>query len=182
MEAPSSVRRSGGTTTTGPPGPGGWPKRAGGRWPSINEFKLRYSIGTAGGRPNYSDRFETYSLHHRVEALSKATLGNRFLRPERAVEQEFGLDVIFRDRYSMQLSHSRNKTDRPADRDSAPRGPSASTTQWQNAGTVEGTTWELTLEAAVVDTPNLGLNLGFVADKSDHEITEFDRACFRAGP
>jgi hypothetical protein len=149
-------------------------------FPSINEFKLRYSVGTAGGRPNYADRFETYSFSS-GGGLSKATLGNRFLRPERAMEQEFGLDVIFRDRYSMQLSHARNKTEDQLIAIPLP-GPFGFTSQWQNAGTVEGTTWELTLEAAVVDTPDFGLNLGFVADKSDHEITEFNRACFRGGP
>ena len=149
-------------------------------WPSINEFKLRYSIGTAGGRPNYSDRFETFSFTT-GGGVSKGNLGNRSLRPERAVEQEFGLDVILRDRYSMQLSHSRNRTTDQLIAIPLP-GAFGFNNQWQNAGTVEGNTWELTLEAAVVERPNLGWRLGFVADRSDHEITEFDRACFRAGP
>ena len=44
----------------------------------VNEFKLRYSIGTAGGRPSYSDRFETYSFGE-AGALEKATLGEPLL-------------------------------------------------------------------------------------------------------
>src|SRR5690606_22859743 len=62
----------------------------------ITELKLRYSIGTAGGRPNYADRFETYAFTA-GGGLEKATLGNRFLKPERSIEQEMGIDLIYRD-------------------------------------------------------------------------------------
>jgi len=46
---------------------------------------------------------------------------------------------------------------------------------------VVGTTWEATFEAAVVDRPNVRWSLGLVADRSRHEITEFNRRCFRTG-
>ncbi|CAN5818008.1 TonB-dependent receptor [soil metagenome] len=149
-------------------------------WPSINEFKLRYSIGTAGGRPNYSDRFETYSFTT-GGGVSKGNLGNRFLRPERAVEQEFGLDMIIRDRVSVQLSHARSRTTDQLIAIPLP-GAFGFNNQWQNAGTVEGNTWEATIEAAVVESTDVSWRLGIVADRSNHEITEFDRACFRTGP
>ncbi len=149
-------------------------------WPSINEFKLRYSIGTAGGRPNFGDRFETYSFTS-GGGVTKGNLGNRFLRPERATEQEFGLDMIVRDRYSLQLSHARNRTEDQLIAIPLP-GAFGFNNQWQNAGTVEGTTWEATVEAAVIERPDFSLRLGFVADRSNHEITEFNRACFRTGP
>jgi TonB-linked SusC/RagA family outer membrane protein len=151
-------------------------------WPfaALNEFKLRYSIGTAGGRPNFSDRFETYSFTS-AGGLTKATLGNRFLRPERATEQEFGIDMILQDRFSVQLSHARNKTTDQLIAIPLPAG-FGFTSQWQNAGTVQGNTWEITLEAALIEARDFGLRMGFVADRSTHEITEFNRACFRTGP
>jgi TonB-linked SusC/RagA family outer membrane protein len=149
-------------------------------WPSINEFKLRYSIGTAGGRPNFGDRFETYSFTS-GGGVTKGNLGNRFLKPERATEQEFGLDMIIRDRFSVQLSHARNRTEDQLIAIPLP-GAFGFNNQWQNAGTVEGTTWEATVEAAILEGTDLSWRLGFVIDRSNHEITEFNRACFRTGP
>ncbi len=146
---------------------------------AIDEFKLRYSIGTAGGRPSFSDRFETYSFTD-GGGVSKSTLGNRFLKPERTTEQEFGVDIIIQNRYSIQLSHARQVTE---DQLVAVPLPAAFgfSSQWQNAGTVEGTSWEATFEAAVVERPNLRWSLGLVADRSRHEITEYNRRCFRTG-
>ena len=146
---------------------------------AIDEFKLRYSIGTAGGRPSYSDRFETYSVTD-GGGVTKSSLGNRFLKPERTTEQEFGIDAIIRNRFSVQLSHARQKT---VDQLVAVPLPAAFgfSSQWQNAGTVEGTSWEATLEAAVVERSNLRWTLGLVADRSRHEITEYNRRCFRTG-
>jgi TonB-linked SusC/RagA family outer membrane protein len=150
------------------------------RFDALDEFKLRYSIGTAGGRPNFGDRFETYSFTD-AGGVTKSTLGNRFLKPERTTEQEFGIDAIIGNRFSVQLSHARQKTE---DQLIAVPLPAAFgfSSQWQNAGTVEGTTWEATFEAAVVERSNLRWSLGLVADRSRHEITEFDRRCFRTGP
>jgi TonB-linked SusC/RagA family outer membrane protein len=150
-------------------------------WPvaDINEFKLRYSIGTAGGRPSFGDRFETYSFTD-GGGITKSTLGNRFLKPELATEQEFGIDAIIRNIVSVQLSHARTRTTDQLIAVPLPAGFGFST-QWQNAGTVEGTTWEATIEAALLERQNLRWSMGFVADKSNHEITEFNRRCFRTG-
>jgi hypothetical protein len=129
-------------------------------WPvaAINEFKLRYSVGTAGGRPSYGDRFETYSFTD-GGGLVKSTLGNRFLKPERATEHEMGIDAIIRDRVSVQLTHARVKTE-----DQLTLVPLAAgfgfSSQWQNAGTVEGNTWEATIEAGVIERPGLRWSLG----------------------
>jgi TonB-linked SusC/RagA family outer membrane protein len=150
-------------------------------WPvaSINEFKLRYSVGTAGGRPNFGDRFETYSFTD-GGGLTKATLGNRALKPERAMEQEVGIDAIINNVVSVQLSHARNRTTDQLVAVPLPAG-FGFTSQWQNAGTMEGRTWEATVEAAVLDRQGLRWTLGLVADRSRHEITEFNRRCFRTG-
>jgi TonB-linked SusC/RagA family outer membrane protein len=150
-------------------------------WPvqAFTEFKLRYSIGTAGGRPSYADRFETYSF---VDGggLTKSTLGNRFLKPERALEQEFGIDAIIRDQVSVQLTHARSRTTDQLIAIPLPAGFGFSS-QWQNAGTVEGRTWEATVEASLIQRADLRWSVGLVADRSRHEITEFNRRCFRTG-
>ena len=147
-------------------------------WPikSLNEFKLRVSQGTAGGRPNYSDRYETYAFTE-GGGLEKVTLGNRALKPERATETEFGIDAIYKDRYSFQLSYARTRVE-----DQLLQVPLAGffgfTSQWQNAGTVEGNTIEASIEAQIIRQPNLTWRLGLVADRSRNKITEFNLPCF----
>ena len=146
---------------------------------AIDELKLRYSVGTAGGRPSFGDRYETYNFTA-GGGLDKGTLGNRFLKPERSTEHEVGVDAIIRNRVSVQLTHARTTTKDQLILIPLPAGFGFSS-QWQNAGTVEGRTWEGTIEATAIERPGLRLTLGFVADRSRHEITEFDRRCFRTG-
>jgi TonB-linked SusC/RagA family outer membrane protein len=147
-------------------------------WPfdAITEFKPRYSRGTAGGRPDFEDQFETFSFDP-GGALVKETLGNKFLKPELATETEVGLDMIVKDRYSLQITHASTRVE-----DQLVQVPLAAvfgyTSQWQNAGTVEGNTWEATLQAQVLRRPNLSWRVGFVFDRSRNKITEFDRSCF----
>src|SRR5690606_11788813 len=133
-------------------------------WQSVNEFKLRASRGTAGGRPDFDDQFETYGFST-GGGLVKQALGNRFLKPELATETEVGLDMIVRDRYSLQLSHARSVVE-----DQLIAIPLAGmfgyTSQWQNAGTVEGNTWEATIEAQLVQRPTLTWRMGLVADRT----------------
>jgi len=146
-------------------------------WPfrSITEFKPRLSRGTAGGRPDFNDQFETFAFVA-GGGLTKATLGNRFLKPELSTETEMGVDAIIRDRFSVQLSYAKSVV-----KDQLLQIPLAGfygySSQWQNAGTVEGNTLEGTLEAQVIRRPSLSWRVGVIADRSRNKITEFNRAC-----
>jgi TonB-linked SusC/RagA family outer membrane protein len=146
-------------------------------WPfrSITEFKPRISRGTAGGRPDFDDQFETLTFTE-GGGLTKATLGNRFLKPELSTETEYGIDAIIRERFSVQLAYAKSVV-----KDQLLQIPLAGfygySTQWQNAGTVEGNTLEGTLEAQLVRRPNLTWRMGLVADRSRNKITEFNRPC-----
>lgn len=145
-------------------------------FPVFSEFKLRASRGTAGGRPDFEDQFETFAFVQ-GGGVVKETLGNKFLKPEHSTETELGIDAIIRDRYSVQLSWARNKVV-----DQLIQIPLAGlfgyTFQWQNAGTVEGNTFEATLEASVLQRPELSWRTGIVADRSRHKITQFKPNCF----
>jgi len=86
--------------------------------------------------------------------------------------------MIAFDRYSLQLSYSHNRIEDQL----VPVPLSAAygfTSQWQNAGTVEGNTWEATLEAQLVRRSDLHWRVGLVFDRSRHRITEYDRSCYR---
>ena len=148
-------------------------------WPlkSVNEFKLRASQGTAGGRPDFNDQYETLEFLA-GGGLRKLTLGNKFLKPEQAKETEIGIDMIVKERYSLQLSYARSRVV-----DQLVQIPLAGfygyTSQWQNAGTVEGNTVEATIEAQLVRNKNVSWRMGLVADRSRNKITEFNRSCFQ---
>jgi TonB-linked SusC/RagA family outer membrane protein len=147
-------------------------------WPikALDEFKLRASRGTAGTRPDFSDQYETFDFTE-GGGLVKETLGNRFLKPEHATETEVGLDAIFRQRYSLQVSYAKNRVVDQLILIPLP-GFFGYEAQWQNAGTVEGNTLEATLEAQLVRKPGFTWRMGLIGDRSRNRITEFDRSCF----
>ena len=147
-----------------------WPVRA------ITEFKPRISQGTAGNRPGFDYQYETYEIVA-GGGLQKENLGNEDLKPEYATETEVGLDVIFKNKYSLQLSYANSVIEDQLLQIPLPAA-SGYEAQWQNAGTVEGNTFEATLEAQLIQRPDLTWRLGVVADRSRNEITEFDRSCY----
>jgi TonB-linked SusC/RagA family outer membrane protein len=150
-------------------------------WPldQVSEFKVRYSRGTAGGRPSFSDRFETFSLQS-GGGLSLSTLGNQYLKPEKTTEQEVGLEAIAFDRFSLQLTYATQTT-----RDQLIAVPLPSlygfTSQWQNAGTIDGHTIEGSLEARIISRQGLNWSVTLLADRSRNKILEYDRPCHSSG-
>src|SRR5688572_7546626 len=150
------------------------------RWwpfPVFSEFKLRASQGTAGGRPDFEDQFETFNLIQ-GGGVVKENLGNRFLKPEHSTETEVGVDAILRDRYSFQVSFINNKViDQLIEIPLA--GFYGYESQWQNAGTVKGRTLEATFEADMLQKRDFRWRFGLVADRARHEITEFNSPCFQ---
>ncbi|HEX2094030.1 MAG TPA: SusC/RagA family TonB-linked outer membrane protein [Longimicrobiaceae bacterium] len=151
-------------------------------WPlaAIEEFKPRYSVGTAGGRPNYLDQYETYSVSS-SGAITLGDKGNRDLRPERSREQEVGVDIVgLNGKVSLQLTYARVVT-RDQIIQLPPKGATGFFSQWANGGTIQGDTYEASLELQLLQRDNLSWNVGLIADRSRHEITEWNRSCFVTG-
>jgi TonB-linked SusC/RagA family outer membrane protein len=144
----------------------------------INEFKLRASYGTAGRRPNYYAQYETYNLDG--GAISKATLGNKELKPEFAKEIEVGADIAFIDRFSLELTYAQSTIE-----DQILNVPLAGyfgyESRWLNAGTLETTTYEASLYARVINTRDMDLSFGLLFDKGSSKITKFDLPPYRWG-
>jgi TonB-linked SusC/RagA family outer membrane protein len=141
----------------------------------LTEFKLHASLGTAGGRPSFADRFETWGVS--AGKPVKSSLGNRLLRPEKATEFEYGVLAVLQDKYSLEITRADTKVE-----DQLVSIPLPSvvgyTSQWQNAGTLEGNTWEVELRATLLARPGLAWSAGVNWDRSRHKITELDRACY----
>lgn len=144
----------------------------------IDELKLRSSFGTAGGRPNWSAQYETYSVSGgRVRPVN---LGNRQLKPEFSREFEAGVDAIVANRFIVNATYARTTTE---DQILPVPLPSFSGfgTQWQNAGTLESTSWEAGLEARLVDNPGFSWTARVLYDRTNSTITELSVPPFQGG-
>ena len=138
--------------------------------PNVDEFKISYARGTAGGRPAFEHRFETWNVS--ASGVSKSFLGNRDLRPEHTLEQEVTLDmVLFRD-YGIRLGQSWQKTTEQLVRRDIPTFTGYAN-QWANGGTVVGHTTEVSVEARFIETPGFSWTSTIVGDRSRGEITEW---------
>ena len=145
----------------------------------LNEFKLRYSLGTAGARPDFSAQYETFNVG--AGSISKGTLGNPNLTPEFTTEQEYGVDVGILDQFFLQLTYATSEVE-----DQILNVPLPSyfgySSQWQNAGTMETETYEASLDGTLLQTQDMSLNFGATFSMTDQKITEFNQPAYRTGP
>jgi TonB-dependent SusC/RagA subfamily outer membrane receptor len=147
--------------------------------PNVDELKLRYARGTAGGRPPAVAYSEAWFLDP-TGITKRGVLGNRDLRPEHTTEQEFGLDLILFNRLGVELVHARQLTsdqiiDVPL---TAATGYSR---RWENVGSMAGSSTELRLETRVLQTPRLTWSTLLSADRSRSRIRDWDGACLQEG-
>lgn len=174
--------RNDGSSLFGPDERRHWYGRFGAAWrllqepwisiPGFDELKLRYSIGTAGGRPRFEAQYETYSVDGGL--VVPVTLGNRALKPEHSREQEFGVDaLLFGGRLGFTVTYAHNVTD-----DQILPVPLPAYTgyasQWKNAGTVESKTWEASLDARLVQTEDLSWSMRLLFDRTRSVITKLN--------
>lgn len=144
----------------------------------INEFKLRYSHGSAGGRPRWSAQYETYNVGSGI--VSPVTLGNRDLRPEHSVEQEFGVDLVLFDRMTATVNYATTTTTDQILQ--VPQSPwKGFSSRWENAGTLESNTFEASLDLRVIERPNFSWTTRFIYDRTRQKITELSVPAYTTG-
>lgn len=166
-----------------------WYYRLAGKWlvseegwfglPGIDELGLRYSVGTAGGRPAFSAQYETFTVAGGT--VSPQNLGNRDLRPEYTTEHEAGIDLgLFANRATLSANYARSTTENqilPV--------PLPSYTGYAqrtvNAGTLESDTWELSLDTRLIQRDNFGWSARVNYDRTRSTITELDVPEFTYG-
>ena len=139
-------------------------------------FKLRYSIGTAGNNPLFSDQFETFLQNAGTERIFKQNMGNTEILPEKVTEQEMGIDLSFRNRFGLQLSYVRTVTE-DAIRADTVSSYTGFDTQVKNLGNLIGNTIEATFEAQWITRPNLRWSSTLVADRSRMRISDYPGRC-----
>lgn len=144
--------------------------------PSIQEFKVRGSYGTAGGRPNFRARFETWSVSG--GNVSKSTLGNKKLKPEFAKELEVGFDATFLNRFNIELTYARSTIEDQLLFVPLPKFKGF-TDQWQNAGQLKTNTWEAAIGASLLQTSEASWTASFTFDRTRQKITRLDVPPYR---
>lgn len=137
----------------------------------VSELKPRYSIGSSGGRPQFNAQYQTYSVER--GSIVPTTLGNEDLKPELAVEQEFGLDAVIAERLQFTVNYVDTKIEDQLLRVPLP-AKAGFEAQWQNAGTLETNTWEVSIEGAIIDQQDVRWTAGVNADRTKNEITELN--------
>lgn len=146
----------------------------------VTQFKLRYSLGTAGSRPNFFQQYETFSIGG-GGSLTFNTLGNKSLKPEHSTEQEAGFDLTLFDRVQVSGTYALQETE-----DQLLPVPLPSFfgfgTQWQNAGTLEAETWEGSIEGTIVQSQDVTWSATLSASTTTETITELGTASFKYGP
>tara|TARA_B100000700_G_scaffold329024_2_gene448933 strand:+ start:8898 stop:12179 length:3282 start_codon:yes stop_codon:yes gene_type:complete len=148
--------------------------------PMFNEFKLRLTSGTAGSRPRFTARFETWDISGGV--ASKGNLGNKSLIPEFQTETEMGFDATLLDRFSLSATYVSATTENqilyvPL------AGYYGYGNQWQNAGTLDNESIEAEFNAALVNSSNFSWDVGVTYySQSKSVITKLDIPAYRRGP
>lgn len=135
------------------------------------EFKVRFSQGTAGVRPAFTQQYETWDVSG--GNISKDVLGNKELKPQTTTETEFGVDFSIMDRVSVEFTQSSSINE-----DQLLPVPLAGfygySSQWRNAGTLKADATEISINASVINTRDMSLTMGLNWDKYDQQITEFN--------
>jgi TonB-linked SusC/RagA family outer membrane protein len=146
--------------------------------PAIDEFKLRYSYGTAGGRPAFAAQYETFSVSGGT--IIPVNLGNRDLKPEQSAEHEMGFDLSLYNRIDLSLTYAQTDTENQILSVPLPAFTGFSS-QVLNVGTLTSKTWEASLGAVLMQTPDLTWSARVLYDQTRSIITELNRPDFRFG-
>lgn len=139
---------------------------------AINDLKLRAAVGTAGGRPRFSAQYEAFSIGT-GGAITATTLGNKELRPEVTLETEYGIDAELFHRYGLTLTYARDITTDEI-LQVPPSVSSGFSSQWLNAGTMDGRTWEASLNVPILTKRNLVWTSRINWDQNRSVITKMD--------
>lgn len=136
----------------------------------VDEFKFRYSVGTAGGRPRYEAQYETYNVSG--GRISPVSLGNKDLKPEFSTEHEAGVDIgLFNYKAIIALTYAKSTT-----KDQILPVPQPSytgfTTRWENAGTIESESYEATVDFRFIEGPDFSWSAKVLYDRTRSNITE----------
>ncbi len=137
--------------------------------PTVSDFRVRASRGSAGNTPNFSAQYETYNCSASGCSLGQA--GNSQLKPETTTENEFGTDLTLFGRLGVEVTYAQSLT-----RNQILNVPTPASlgfaSKWQNAGTLQNKTWEVALNLPVITKKDFQWNTRATWDRNRSYITD----------
>jgi hypothetical protein len=150
-------------------------------WPLktfMNELKLRASRGSAGGRPNFYAQYQTFSVG--AGGISLAQSGNALLEPEVTTETELGADIEILHKIGITITNAQSTTANQILPVPVPAW-NGFTSKWENAGTLQNKTWELSLNLPIITRHDLSWSWRFSYDATRTRITQLNVPPFPYG-
>jgi TonB-linked SusC/RagA family outer membrane protein len=136
----------------------------------INEFKLRASYGTAGNRPLFGYRFETFTSEG-----TKSTIGNKDLRSSLSKELELGLDVNFLNKYSFSATYAQSKSTEQFWLLNQSITAGGFPKQWVNLdASLDANIYEATLSGPIYNKNDLQITGSIIFSKVNQKLTRFN--------
>jgi TonB-linked SusC/RagA family outer membrane protein len=152
-------------------------------WPaplqSLSLAKLRYSYGTSGTEPDFNDQFEAVSVT--TTGFVRGRLGNINLLPETKREHEMGLDMIWRNRVSLALTHARSETRNGIMEVDAPN-ITGFNTYTRNSAKAHGWAYEASMEGLLLQKRNFTWTSTINADRAKSYLDTYGRSCYNNTP
>jgi len=149
---------------------------------NVQELKVHAALGTAGQRPGFSWQYDRIGLAGGTLSTNR-TQANPDLLPSETSEFEVGVSTRFLDRFNLEALYSSAETSNqfmlvdifaPAN--------NGQNKKWDNIGSVEFKTVELTLGAEVFKGEDFKWDLNFAFSKTKNEITQLDVDPIKVGP
>lgn len=137
--------------------------------PHMSDVRFRISRGSAGNTPRFTAQYETFNCSATGCSLGQA--GNSELKPETTTEIEAGVDLTLFDRLGIEFTNARGTTRNQILNVPTPASLGFSN-QWQNAGTLENTTYEISASLPVITRRDLQWSMRASWDRTRTRITE----------
>jgi len=143
--------------------------------PYVDQLKLRGTYGISGSRPPFAAQYETFTVS--PSGITKNRLGNSNIKPADVAEYAFGLDTNFLGRFFLEATYSSTVADNQVLE--VPLSSAAGfSSQFQNAATLETSTFEFALGGQVLNREDWGVDVGIVFDRTRQEVTDLNRPSF----
>ena len=133
------------------------------------DTRFRASHGTAGNTPRFVAQYETYSCSATGCSLGQA--GNSKLKPETTTENEVGVDFTLLNKLGVELTKADSRTRNQILPVATPNSLGFAT-QWQNAGSLDNHTYEVSLNLPVLDKKDFSWSMRGTWDRTRTYISE----------
>ncbi len=139
---------------------------------AVNDFKLRVSRGQAGNTPGSSWQYETFTIGS-GGTLNPNTLGNKELAPEVATETELGFDAEIFQKYGLTVTRASTRTTNVILQVTPPAAAGFSS-QYRNVATLDGRTWEFSLNVPIIERRDVAWSAKFNLDAVHSTVAELN--------